>query len=353
MFSNKISENGKINEAAKSTKDLNEKINKELVVHNMPPKSVLSGLSSLTRRHRGNLVSAGLEPTEHSHKKVGVFIIIGGLVLIAGIAYGAYVFVIKPASQPVSAPTAKLSQEVKINVADNDISAATPVLTATSAVPIIDVSIASGSELVASSTDLLATSSAWADGLNPSPGQAVAVIDTDSDGLNDVEEMLLGSNPNASDSDEDSYPDLAELLIGYDPASTGSLLGNSNISEYPGAGYSILYPKIWTPKPMVLDNGVIFTAADDSFVQISVQKNEKKQDIATWYKQQFALNSVSAQQSVQTKFGPGILSEDFLTVYFADSTKENIYVLSYTPVVSNSLVYADIFKMMVNSLAKK
>lgn len=50
---------------------------------------------------------------------------------------------------------------------------------------------------------------------------AATEIDTDSDGLPDVEETHIGTNLEVSDSDNDGYADGEEVLHGYDPLALG------------------------------------------------------------------------------------------------------------------------------------
>src|SRR3989339_11557 len=50
------------------------------------------------------------------------------------------------------------------------------------------------------------------------------VVDTDQDGLSDIEEVILGSNANLKDSDGDGYADLTETLGLYNPAGEGNIL---------------------------------------------------------------------------------------------------------------------------------
>ncbi len=51
---------------------------------------------------------------------------------------------------------------------------------------------------------------------------SITGIDSDSDGLEDILEQALGTNPNLSDSDNDGYDDLTELLNGYNPLGVGN-----------------------------------------------------------------------------------------------------------------------------------
>jgi hypothetical protein len=59
-------------------------------------------------------------------------------------------------------------------------------------------------------------------------GTNINVIDTDNDGLSDYEEVkIYRSNPLNADTDADGYLDGVEVKGGYDPNSTGKLPGNT------------------------------------------------------------------------------------------------------------------------------
>lgn len=62
-------------------------------------------------------------------------------------------------------------------------------------------------------------------------------LDSDSDGLADLDEIQLGTNPYDSDSDDDGMPDGWELNYGLDPLADGSGLDPdedeyTNLDEY-------------------------------------------------------------------------------------------------------------------------
>ena len=84
--------------------------------------------------------------------------------------------------------------------------------------------------------------------LHQNPGKAVGDTDdpepdkdTDGDGLTDVEEADLGTDPTVADSDGDGVSDGLEVLTGLDPLSRGSFFGITAISET-AAGHEITWP---------------------------------------------------------------------------------------------------------------
>lgn len=338
--------NGKTKEdnSKKKIQEVNERINQEIVIHNMPSKTVLANFAYSQDSH-GSSVFGG-----NQHKKIGLFIIIGGLVFVILIIYLVYSFIIKPAAKapvvtkaPASIPTstsqietavmpAPVAPVTPLNIIEADLGGASSTAVATSA--------ASSTLVFTGEENIIASATAL-------------VLDSDSDGLNDSEEVLLGADLHSSDSDGDGFSDLAEVLSGYDPLSTGKLAVNPNLAKYSVATYEILYPKTWALKPLSTDEAVIFTAPDESFIQLSVQKNIAQQSIETWYKNEFVVSEIPSTQLIANSLGTGVLSPDGLTAYFTDSQKNNIYIFSYTPLDEKNLSYPNIFKLMINSLTLK
>lgn len=322
--------------------DLNARLEKDLAIHNMPSKTVLNG-SSYSGDIKGK--SSG---GAGKHKKVGLIIIIAGLLFVVAIIYFAYTFLIKPVAQdpvvepsPVRTPSPAIESPsvpepiapvVPSNIIEANVEFATTTEVATSS----DIGniVFQGEENVATSSSPL-------------------ISDTDEDGLNDVEEAILGSDPLSLDSDEDGFADLLEIKAGYNPIGADLLADNPNLAKYSVAKYEILYPKLWTLKPLATDETVIFTASDDSFVQLSVQANREKRAIEDWYRDEFVLTEIPIEQLINTKAGAGIASDDGLTVYFTDSQNEFIYILLYTPLDSQRLAYPEIFNLMRDSLVIK
>ncbi len=90
-------------------------------------------------------------------------------------------------------------------------------------------------------------------GLCPATLSCDAHLDTDGDGLNECEELILGTDPNRFDSDGDSIPDSLEYLYGHNPLvnsltqfSNGS--GSSDFSNFKLGLPPLLNPNSLDPK---------------------------------------------------------------------------------------------------------
>jgi hypothetical protein len=175
-------------------------------------------------------------------------------------------------------------------------------------------------------------------------------LDSDSDGLSDDEEILLGTDFSSPDSDKDGYGDLTEILNLYNPAGDGRLSANKNISKYQNNiyDYSVLYPTIWDKSVLSDESSAIFAINENSFVQIIVEKNETGVDIKNWYASRF-FNLAESFNMIEKNGWEGVYSNDGLALYLTDAQKSNIYTILYGAPETRPLVYINIFKMMINS----
>lgn len=308
-----------------------DQLNQDLIVHNMPSLKVLSGAFLSPNAPAPDSAPAEAQP---KHKKTGLFIMIGGLVLIAAIAYGTYYFMIAPMIKPdkaaekipvVAAPVTPPAVEPIETVVPLDLSTTTPVT----------ISIAS---TTATTTEETVNASGFKD--------------SDNDGLNDEEEAILGSTPTSADSDSDNYPDSAELLSGYNPIGGGKISNNANLLKYSNAAfqYETLYPKDWPVKDLNDGATTIFSAPDGSLVQISVQDNSEKASILSWYEESFPNITVTYDKVRSTYSWEGIMGETGLNFYLVGKDRSNIFVVSYIPAVESKIAYPNIFQLMINSL---
>ena len=176
--------------------------------------------------------------------------------------------------------------------------------------------------------------------------------DTDGDGLGDIEELLLDCSPGAADSDGDGYNDLAELLSLYNPAGGGKIIVNPNIEKYTNQtySYSLYYPDIWILKTAGGEEALLFQISTDQFIQIAVEENAGNKTIDEWYKEQFNVSSIKAEQRINKESWLGIKSENGLVVYLMYSGDPNIFAISYNPGPEGVMNYKNIFNMIVNSL---
>lgn len=334
-------------------------INQDLIIHNMPQSSQLSG--TITRgmdtpafhgNESNNLTSAQSlnEKSAANFKVVGWLIMIGGLVFIGILVYFSYIFIIKPSA---SIP----AEDANIIVSDMAVDDTSENL-ATSADPIVDI-ISTTTDLNqdlnpmdnSTSTDVVATGTESSIEVD----QLLAVwLDSDGDGLNDQEELALGTSALLADSDGDTYSDSLEISGGYNPLGAGLLIDNDKLqlNSYSGDSfkYSILSPKDWVINDSASSTTIFFTAPDESFVQVVVTPNYNKASILNWYGASFPGQSLTYDKVKTTATWEGVQSPDGRNFYLTDNRHDNILVISYVPVISDQILYPAVFQMMINSL---
>ncbi len=321
----------------------------DIIVHNMPSPARLGGSFAGSQAAADGGFGVAPASQKQNFKAVGLVIIGLGAVFIGVLIYLSYHFIISPTAgnnAPASQPVV-VEQQKTATTAPEVIPTVVP--TTTSAV----MMVSSPSEIAtstAATSSLMAEESSGQDGSNLPP-----LLDSDNDGLLDGEEALLGTSATSTDSDGDTYTDSVELAKGYNPAGPGKLADNPNLAKYENKtfNYSILYPKSWTAKSLAADATVVFGAADDSIIQVSVQDNPDKAGILSWYETSFPGTTATYDQLISANGWDGIMGTDNLNFYLTDSKHNNIYVVSYIPAVSGRIAYPNIFKMMINSLVIK
>ncbi|MFZ4631970.1 MAG: hypothetical protein ACOYL8_02030 [Patescibacteria group bacterium] len=329
------------------------KVNSDLLVRNMPSlakltnTSLSSNLKPAQASH--NVLSSIERPTGNKHQTVGILIILGGCILIGALVYLSYIFIIKPQAasnvKKVVAPEPAKNSVINIKPATSSEEIITPVASIVATI----TPTALGLEDIASTTTM-AEESTGRNSIDLPP-----LLDTDSDGLIDDEETVLGANPNAEDSNNNNYKDAAELANNYDPAGSGKIETNKYLAKYADNAntYDFLYPKDWEFSILNNNSIIIFNSPDDSIIQVSVQENTTKQAILAWYNESFPDSALTSDRLKSTGTWDGVMSDDGLNFYLTDKKKANIYVISYIPAVMNRLAYPNIFKLMINSLVIK
>ena len=175
-----------------------------------------------------------------------------------------------------------------------------------------------------------------------------ATIDSDADGLNDFEEKILGTDPQKADTDGDTFSDSKELVGLYNPSGAGKIEVDKNLIKYtnPTYKYNFYYPKALTIESGSVPTSMIFSAEDGSYFQVIVSDNTKKQAIADWYTTEFK-QTVPASRLTTIAGLSAVKSIDGLVVYFTDSVKKNIYIISYTPATPDVLSLKEVFQLMI------
>jgi hypothetical protein len=293
-------------------------------------------------------------------KAVGAVIMIIGLIVMAAAVYLVYIFLINPQktvapvtnNKPVApaAPVVKTEEPVvpplEPEIKEAPVATTSPVVVqvpATTSEPIIPSTPATSTDAIVPTT----TPSSSVVPVEP----AAAIIDSDGDGLSDSEEALFGTNANLTDSDGDGFSDSAELENLYNPAGEGRLAVNLNIMQYKDdqKGYSVFRPAAW--RVQNVGDSVIFSAPDNSFVQIVYEANSEKKGILLWYNEQFSDASASLSDVIIKNGWEGLYHRDNRIVYLADLAKNAILTISYVPSQEGDMTYYNVFRTMVSSFA--
>ncbi|MFA5886751.1 MAG: hypothetical protein WC863_03145 [Patescibacteria group bacterium] len=336
------------NRKVNANQELDPRVHRDLIVHNMPSPSKLKAVAPRTKGIMSpSFSNYQLQKPLNNFKFFGLLIIIAGVIFIGVVVYVSYKFIIYPSAQtnpnqiviqaPVVATSAALIATSTVEI---------------SPAPAFDLSLLSSSTAeIASSTPLININDPAA--FNNT--SALAIADSDSDGLNDEEETILGTSIMLADSDGDTYSDLAELNSGYNPAGSGKLAADLNLTVYKNKLFSfdLIHPKNWPVKVLNNEATVIFTAPDESLVQISIQDNPTQASILSWYEESFPNVVVAYDKLRDGATWEGIMGEDDFNFYLTDKKHNNIIVVSYIPALEQRLVYPNIFKLIINSLTIK
>ena len=320
-------------EVNKPADELQERLQKDFIVKNMPAFSSFSG-TNFGPSGEAAVKNLDLKSKDrpNSARSTGIIIVSAGLVVIAVLFYLAYRFLIVPA------------MKTNIPAADGDTktTTSTPV-TETVSVP-VTAEIATATIAVATATPTTTTS--VVEKLN-----LPAVTDTDNDGLSDMAETLLGTNPQAADSDNDGYSDKQEILSGYNPSGAGKLGDISQLALYTAANniFAVVYPNTWTATSSA--SSTLFSAPDQSFIQVSYEDSEQDNvDILSWYYSQFPEDTdLNVGRLLVGNMGAGILSADQQIAYFLAPDHRHVYVVSYIK-SGDAVPYLEIFKLMAATL---
>ena len=185
----------------------------------------------------------------------------------------------------------------------------------------------------------------------------VLTKDSDYDGLTDVEEVVWGTNPDNLDTDNDSYLDGKELVSLYSPLGVDKTLKDEDAADTfidETYGYSFIYPNEFNLIRVDEQEGnlIIQSEATEEFFNILILDNETEfDDVMEWYlfdKPNITESDIEANKQ-KTELGgeDAIRTEDGLNIYSLVDGK--IFLISYSPSMSNELNFVATFNMMLNS----
>lgn len=263
-------------------------------------------------------------PLPHKKRsKLGIVLtIVFALLVVGGIAYGAYVL--------IGSANDKAAQ------AQREASAAAAALAAQKA---------AAEEAARKAAEEAARAAAV-----PTPGK-----DTDSDGLTDVEELLYGTNFRDPDSDEDTFLDGNEVFHRYHPLGTApaTLLDTGAVKVFADTAYpyTLYYPSTWTVALVRDSLGVTFQSARQARITVAWEEKDETETLDDILRGTVTASERSNMKEVLTKEGYyGLTSADDRTAYLDVGTA--MVTLTYDLGGKAQIEYLQTFQMMVNSLTR-
>jgi hypothetical protein len=180
--------------------------------------------------------------------------------------------------------------------------------------------------------------------------------DADNDNLTDVEEDLYSTEKRKPDTDNDGFLDGQEIANGFNPKAAGnSLLATSglvNIYSNPTFNYEILYPKDWLARPTDQSmREVIFQSSTGEYCEVIVEDNLNQSSLVEWYAAKSPQTDLAQLERHTNKNGFDQLSSpDKLTHYLMNSQdKSKVYVITYNIGTKTSVNFLTTYAMMLNS----
>lgn len=187
----------------------------------------------------------------------------------------------------------------------------------------------------------------------PVPGLPPGGLDSDSDGLTDVEETLYGTDAHTPDADNDGFLDGNEVFHLYNPAAKSPvrLLDSGLVKSFAApVGWSLLVPASWTTGLDVPDGSqaTIATGRGET-ISLHIEDNPTAASLSDWYMARTPGESASSVHAFVTKTGlQGIAVSDQLEALFVWGGK--VFRVKYQTDGQPFINYRTTFEMMLNSL---
>ncbi len=185
---------------------------------------------------------------------------------------------------------------------------------------------------------------------SPFPKSTTPGIDSDSDGLTDLEESLVyGTNPKLPDTDSDGFLDGNEVFHRYNPSGTqpGTLLEAKLALELSAGNYNLLYPAKWLVVP---GEGYDFTVSVTTGEKVTLKSMPKEVSLSLsdWYAAQG--KEANVVSSVTKNSYPQLVANNQLTSYI--NLGNSVLVLDYDTGIKGTVDYLQSFQLMINSVQK-
>ncbi len=181
-----------------------------------------------------------------------------------------------------------------------------------------------------------------------------AGLDTDSDGITDLEEMLFGTDARNPDTDADGFLDGNEVFNLYNPngRAPAKLTDSGYVRAVSGdIGWRMIIPKDWN---LTFDSpdgtkATIASSQGESFA-VSILDYDNNQNIIDWYTAQYPDVDKAMILSYKSKSGyEGIIGADLLTTYIPWNGK--MFIFTYQMNKQPFINFRTVYSMMLNSLS--
>lgn len=183
-----------------------------------------------------------------------------------------------------------------------------------------------------------------------------AGLDTDSDGLTDLEEALFATDLKNPDTDNDGFLDGNEVFHLYNPngRAPARLLDAKLVKViFTSVGWSMQLPLSWSMTMLEADGSrVAISSGHGETFTVSVEQNPKLLPIVDWYLGQHPDVQASQVLQYRSKRGyQGVIGADLLTTYIPWG--DRVFVFMYTLNNQTFINYRTTYSMALNSLELK
>ncbi len=317
-------------------------------VHTMPERFRSTGSSS-----------GGPKGSSSATKKLIITLVI--VVVVAGLGVaGLFIFNKAVKTNTNTANTVNLNRTANLNVTTNlntntasNVNSVNANTNTTANVNVANVNTTTNVNTTANTNAPANTNTSVSTGPLPSS------LDTDKDGLTDVEEAVYGTDVKNADTDGDTFVDgmqvradgmvVGELVNLYNPKGAGTLEASGLVKRVQNATnvFSLLVPTSWTTNESSGLLVVTPTTQTGEFFQVRMNDNTSGQTLQQWYQTNNPQADISKTKSIAVNGLEGLISQDGANVYFAKGAK--VYGLTYTASGLSQLNYWTTFTMMMKS----
>lgn len=183
-----------------------------------------------------------------------------------------------------------------------------------------------------------------------------AGLDSDSDGISDLEETIFSSDVRNPDSDGDGFLDGNEVFNLYNPMgkAPAKLSDGGLVKQIGGAvGWSMYVPAKWSMALDAADGSEATITSDhgEKFI-VTVQDNQNNLSIVDWYLAKYSGTDKITLMKYKSKGGyEGIIGPDLLTTYVPWGNK--IFSFQYDRGTQPFINFRTVYSLMLNSLVLK